>query len=341
MKQIPTSLLTLVAGVLIALISLWVGQNHHLLPEQASVQATLVDNFFNVMVTIATALFIVVQGAIVWFAIRFRRRKGDDTDGLPLEGNVPLEIFWTVIPAIIVIWLGAYSVEVYTQMGGFSPTGHGAGMMMAHHTGSSHRSAPGEAIAAPLLTTDAASELPTGVIAEGADASQYGIGPSPQEAGQAADVSVNVTGLQYAWLFNYPKDGITSGELHIPVGQDVQLNISANDVIHSFWVPQFRLKQDAIPGQPAELRFTATKTGTFPVVCAELCGSYHGSMRTTVIVHTPEAYAQWLTDNRIAQATYNPSVIALTPDPDASLARPVQSWGITADAIAQLHPHKG
>ncbi|WP_404784416.1 cytochrome c oxidase subunit II transmembrane domain-containing protein [Altericista sp. CCNU0014] len=81
MKQIPTSLLTLVAGVLIALVSFWVGQNHPLLPEQASEQAALVDNFFNVTIAIATALFIVVQGAILLFAIRFRRRKGDDTDG--------------------------------------------------------------------------------------------------------------------------------------------------------------------------------------------------------------------------------------------------------------------
>ncbi|MGL5066130.1 MAG: cytochrome C oxidase subunit II, partial [Microcoleus sp.] len=81
MKQIPASLLTLLAGMAIALISLWVGQNHGLLPEQASEQAPLVDNFFNVMVTIATALFLVVQGAIVWFVIQFRKPAGDETDG--------------------------------------------------------------------------------------------------------------------------------------------------------------------------------------------------------------------------------------------------------------------
>jgi cytochrome c oxidase subunit 2 len=56
--------------------------------------------------------------------------------------------------------------------------------------------------------------------------------------------------MQYAWIFRYPDSGITDGELHVPIGQDVKLNIEAQDVIHSFWVPQFRLKQDAIPGEP-------------------------------------------------------------------------------------------
>ncbi|NJO72578.1 MAG: hypothetical protein HC833_01655 [Leptolyngbyaceae cyanobacterium RM1_406_9] len=103
MKQIPASLLPLLTGVLITLISLWVGQHHGLLPEQASEQAPLVDQFFNVMVTIATALFLVVQGAIVLFIIQFRRRAGDDTDGVAIKGSFPLEILWTAIPAVIVI----------------------------------------------------------------------------------------------------------------------------------------------------------------------------------------------------------------------------------------------
>ncbi|MCX7594030.1 MAG: cytochrome C oxidase subunit II, partial [Fischerella sp.] len=103
MQQIPVSLLTLVAGVIITLFSLWVGQNHGLLPIQASEQAPLVDGFFNIMVTIATALFVVVEGTILIFLVKFRHRKGDDTDGLPIEGNLPLEVFWTAIPTIIVL----------------------------------------------------------------------------------------------------------------------------------------------------------------------------------------------------------------------------------------------
>jgi cytochrome c oxidase subunit II len=294
MQQIPASLLTLLAGVVVTLISFWVGQHHGLLPEQASMQAPLVDNFFNVMVTIATAFFLVVQGAIVWFIIQFRRRAGDDTDGVPIEGSVPLEILWTAIPAIIVIGLGIYSVDVYEQMGGFAPA-HQHGLM-THQAPSG--SPKGSAMAAPMIAD-------TGTPVEQSASTpiaKYGFGAPTAEAGKAADLVVNVTGIQYAWLFNYPDSGVTAGELHVSLGQAVQLNISAQDVIHSFWVPQFRLKQDALPGQPAELRFVATKIGTYPIVCAELCGSYHGSMRTQLIVHEPAAYAAWLAENRLTQA---------------------------------------
>src|SRR5579883_1554879 len=214
MKQIPASLLTLIAGVVVTLISLWVGQHHGLLPEQASEQAPLVDNFFNVMVTIATALFLVVQGAIVLFIIQFRQRKGDDTDGVPIEGNFSLEIVWTAIPAIIVIGLGVYSVDVYERMGGFAPSHlHG---MMAHQAAP----APGSAMAATLVadassTTDSTNATPT---------AKYGFGAPTAESGKA-DLVVNVTGLQYAWLFNYPESGVTAGELHVPLGKPVQLNL--------------------------------------------------------------------------------------------------------------------
>jgi cytochrome c oxidase subunit 2 len=121
MKQIPAPFWTLTVGVLVTLISFWVGNHHGLLPEQASAQAALVDDFFNVMIIIGTALFLVVEGAIVYSLIQFRRRKGDDSDGLPIEGNLPLEAFWTAIPAVIVIGLGVYSVQVFQDMGGFSP----------------------------------------------------------------------------------------------------------------------------------------------------------------------------------------------------------------------------
>jgi len=338
MEQIPVSLLTLVAGVVIAFVSLWVGQNHHLLPEQASAQAPLVDGFFNVMVTIATALFIVVQGAILIFAIKYRRRKGDDSDGEPIEGNFSLEIFWTAIPSIIVIVLGIYSVEVYRAMGGFDPAGY---EMLAHHHGASSPTIakmPGSAMAAPLI---ADSE---GMISQSAEAAvdkKYGIGATPEEEGNAASLVVEVTAMQYAWIFNYPDSGITSGELHVPVGKDVLLNITATDVIHSFWVPQFRLKQDAIPGQPTQLRFVAIKEGDFPIVCTELCGSYHGAMRARAIVETPEAFNSWVTENQVAQQQELGQTVAANPAdlPTSEFLAPYsKEMGIDAHSLTHLHP---
>jgi cytochrome c oxidase subunit 2 len=144
--------------------------------------------------------------------------------------------------------------------------------------------------------------------------------------------------MQFAWLFDY-NNGINSGELHVPVGADVQLNLSAQDVIHSFWVPQFRLKQDAIPGIPTELRFVATKLGTYPVVCAELCGGYHGSMRTQVIVHTPEEFDSWLTENQVAQQQNLQQAIAVNPanlSTSEFLAPHVQNLGIDAASLESL-----
>lgn len=336
MKEIPASVITLVIGVIVTLISLWVGQNHGLLPEQASAQAPLVDGFFNVMVTIGTALFLVVEGAILFFAIKYRRRPGDDTDGVPISENFALEVFWTAIPAIIVIGLGVYSVEVFRDMGGFAPAGVGHNMMAHTHSHSQMANMPGSAMAAPMI---ADSEDMTTEAAATANDAKYGFGATPQERSKPADLVVNVSGMQFAWIFTYPDTGVTSGELHVPMGKDVQLNISATDVIHSFWVPQFRLKQDAIPGQPTELRFVATKTGEYPVVCAELCGGYHGAMRSQVIVHTPEDYDRWLEENRVAQAKQLNQTVAVNPAnlPASEFLAPYTSeMGINSDTLAQL-----
>lgn len=299
MKQIPAPLWTLTIGVVVTLISLWVGFNNHLLPEQASAQSVLVDNFFNVMVVIGTALFLVVEGTIVYCMVQFRRRAGDDTDGLPIEGNLPLEAFWTAIPAVIVIGLGIYSVQIFQEMGGFAPGDmvHDHGMMLAQSP---------DAPMTNMGTTDGEGTL----LAK----SVYGIGAPMNKEGQSADLEVNVAGMQYAWIFTYPESGIVDGELHVPVNADVKLNISANDVIHSFWVPQFRLKQDAIPGKDTELRFVATKVGTYPVVCAELCGGYHGAMRTQVIVHSPSEYRNWM-ESRVAQADTGAAQVAIATNP--------------------------
>jgi cytochrome c oxidase subunit 2 len=126
---------------------------------------------------------------------------------------------------------------------------------------------------------------------------------------------VNVTGMQYAFIFTYPETGVTSGELHVPIGREVQLSMSANDVIHAFWVPEFRLKQDIIPGRQSEIRFTPKKEGGYDLICAELCGPYHGAMRTQVIVEKQEAFDNWVQEQLVASAeTLNQAVAVNTED---------------------------
>jgi len=115
------------------------------------------------------------------------------------------------------------------------------------------------------------------------------------ENGKAGDnpLKIKVVAQQFAWTFEYP-NGVKSGRLVLPKDKHTKLEITAKDVIHSFWVPQLSQKQDAVPGQVNKLVVTPTRTGTFPVICTELCGLGHALMRSEVEVMTPKAYEDWL-----------------------------------------------
>jgi cytochrome c oxidase subunit II len=269
---IPPAILTLMMGMALVLTGLWVGQNVNLLPVDASSNAPIYDELFKVLFSIGTILFVGIVGLIVYSLVRFRRRAGDLGDGLAIEGNLPLEILWTAIPAVVVLFVGIYSYDIYDRMGGMTP-------LNDHSTHAMHEQRTWAGIS------------PVSTAADGA------LQPLP----------VEVTAMQFAFIFHYPEANITSGELHVPLGQPVSLNMRANDVIHAFWVPQFRLKQDVIPGQPTLLSFTPTRAGRYPIVCAELCGPYHGGMRSTVIVEEPETFADWVAKNSPQPSTTSPS----------------------------------
>jgi cytochrome c oxidase subunit 2 len=110
---------------------------------------------------------------------------------------------------------------------------------------------------------------------------------------------VNVTASQWAWSFEYPDYGIVSDKLYLPVDKQVVLKMQSKDVIHSFWVPEFRVKQDVLPGRITEYRITPTLTGNYQVRCAELCGTSHAYMENPVIVVTEAEYAAWV-DEQVA-----------------------------------------
>jgi len=347
--NIPSSITTMLAGILLTLISIWVGQNHGLLPVEASEEAPLIDGLFNTMMTIGTGLFLLVIGVILYSAFKFRRAPGDETDGSPVHGNIPLEILWTGIPAVIVLGLAIYSFEVYGQIGGLDPMDHSVA-----HGQPAHQMAtmPGAAIAATLNDSDpnqppqdpataaVRSDLPQKKDAPALGTVSPRIGPTPANKGKPPEFVVNATGLQYAWIFTYPDSGVVAGELHVPVGREVLLNISANDVLHAFWVPEFRLKQDAVPGRQTELRFTPSKVGEYPVICAELCGPYHGAMRTKVIAESPADFDTWLQEQKVASANGLEQTIAVNPtdrSPDAFLTPYVDRMGIHSELLHQLH----
>jgi cytochrome c oxidase subunit 2 len=104
---------------------------------------------------------------------------------------------------------------------------------------------------------------------------------------------VKVTARQFAWKFTYP-NGKSYGYLTVPTGRHVKLDITSEDVIHSFWVPQLSQKQDAVPGQHTHIVITPKRTGTFPVICTELCGLGHALMRSHVDILTGPAFDKWL-----------------------------------------------
>jgi cytochrome c oxidase subunit II len=112
-------------------------------------------------------------------------------------------------------------------------------------------------------------------------------------------LEVKVTARQFAWTFEYP-GGHVEGVLRVPEGRHTQLLITAEDVLHSFWVPQLSQKQDAVPGEINKLVITPTQTGTFPVICTELCGLGHAVMRSTVTIMPAAAFDAWLKKTRAA-----------------------------------------
>ncbi|MEA5616511.1 cytochrome c oxidase subunit II [Cronbergia sp. UHCC 0137] len=321
--KIPSSIWTLLIGIVLTLASLWYGQNHGLLPIAASDEAGLIDGLFNAMMTISTGIFLVVEGVLIYCAFKYRRRAGDNEDGPPIEGNVPLEILWTAIPAVIVLGISIYSFEVYNDIGGFDPhAAHQAPMMQES------MSMPGSAFAATL-----SNDTPSGMVAPT-------IGASPDKAEKSPDLEIDVSALQYAWIFTYPDTEVTTGELHIPVGHTVKMNMTANDVIHAFWIPEFRLKQDVIPGRQTEISFTPRKMGEYTLICAELCGPYHGAMRTQVVVESQEAFDNWMQEQLIAShETLNQAVAVNSSNlsPDEFLAPYTQQMGIHSEMLHQIH----
>lgn len=133
---------------------------------------------------------------------------------------------------------------------------------------------------------------------------------------QGNTLVVEALGHQWYYTFRYPGINGEVGEMHLPLGQPVTLHVSSYDVIHSFWVPDMRLKADMVPGLVNTLVFTPTRLGRYPLVCTEFCGTLHGDMRSGtkndkawVYIDTPAAYQAWYKKTQQAQAHASNAVI--------------------------------
>src|ERR1700710_1239893 len=200
--------------------------------QQASTAAPKIDNLLTVMIILSSLVFslvVVMLGYALW---KFRAKPGNKPGGEPIHGNTRLEVAWTLIPTVIVLFAGGYSWSVLND------------------------------IEKPV------DNRPTG----------------------------DVFSQQYAWSFGYPgKDmAFSEGEFHVPVNRQVQFKMHAQDVIHSFWVPEWRIKKDNVPGITTTAIVTPDKVGTYQLICTELCGFGHASMRAKVVVESPAKFREWV-----------------------------------------------
>ena len=153
-----------------------------------------------------------------------------------------------------------------------------------------------------------------------------------------SDFVLQVTAKQFNWQVTYPgpdgkfgtpDDKTLLDEMHVPVNKVVHVHLRSQDVIHSFFVPQFRMKQDAVPGREIVQWFEATKPGKYELPCAELCGFGHSGMRGWIYVHTPDEYTKWAAENLKAEAApAAPAVAAAEEKKDeAKPAEPAAAKG--------------
>ena len=271
MKTRTIVTLTVVALILAA-ISVWMGQQAYgWLPPQASAEAVLIDKLFSFLVTLGTFIFLGVIGTITYAVLFQRAGKYDLSDGPPIEGNITLEIIWTAIPLVLVLWIAAYSYQIYDQMSILGPMEH-------VHMG---------------MATAEAAVLDDGSLAE-----------EPME-------QIEVLSRQWAWEFHYPDQNVTSTELHLANNQRVQLQLQSEDVIHGFYIPAFRVKQDIIPNQSIDFEFTPIRAGTYRLRDSEYSGTYFAAMQTDVVVESPETHRQWLTEAaaQTPMTAHNPAFV--------------------------------
>jgi cytochrome c oxidase subunit 2 len=219
-----TVALTAVISVVMLQVS-WDGQ-------QGSTAAPKIDQLLDVMIVLSSFVFSLVVVMLFYALWKFKAKPGDESDGEPIHGNTKLEIAWTVIPTVIVLFGAAYSWVVLDEI----------------------------------------------------------------EAKEKDSLRVDVFSQQYAWSFGYPgKDNVWSqGELHVPVDRPVEFKMHAEDVIHSFWVPEWRIKKDNVPGITTTARVTPDRAGTYQLICTELCGFGHATMRAKVVVEPPAQFRKWV-----------------------------------------------
>ena len=281
-----------------AAITRWVvAQVPHWLPVQASAAAPHVDDLFALETGIGTFLFVGCVAVILTTVLFRRAPKYDLVNGDPIEGNVKLEITWTLIPLLIVALLTWQAMRVNSTLA---------------------------TLGGKQRVTDGAAAMEVSAAAASAG------------GGERAGVSygpVQVIARQWSWEFVYP-EGVRSAELHLPVNQPVLLELVSLDVLHGFYVPAFRLKQDLIPGSVIGYRLTPTREGRYRLRDSMFSGAYFASNQTNVVVEPAAEFQAWLRD--VAKRPLQPSWNPATELHQRRLQRGDQGWATVPPAPPPL-----
>jgi cytochrome c oxidase subunit 2 len=230
-------------------------------PESGgSPNADDIDTLYKLTLYIGIAIFLLVEGTLIWSLVKYRARRGGTAD--QIRGNVPLEIGWTVGAATILVILTAVVFLYLDDIE--SPPASG----------------------------------PNGLSASQAQFASVDQPDPPKDGGPILRIRVN--GQQYLWRYDYPGEGqlFSYEEMVVPTDTTVVLELEASDVIHSWWIPKFGPKADAVPGYINETWFKVPEEGTYRGQCAELCGSGHADMRAKVVAVSPEEFQDWARDKR-------------------------------------------
>jgi len=259
-RLFPAALIAVVLGTLIFAPSAFADA---FTPESGgSPNADDIDTLYKITLYIGIVIFLLVWGTLIWSLVKYRARR----DGVAhqIRGNTPLEIGWTV---------GAASILVILTVVTF------------------------------LYLDDIENPPPSGPNGLSAAAAQFATidQPDPPRSG-GPFLTIRVNGQQYIWRYDYPGEQqlFSYHEMVVPTDTTVVLKIEASDVIHSWWIPKFGPKADAVPGHVNETWFKvpADKAGVYRGQCAELCGSGHADMRAIVRAVPPDEFEQWARDKR-------------------------------------------
>ncbi|BAT51673.1 cytochrome C oxidase subunit II, transmembrane region [Nostoc sp. NIES-3756] len=297
------NILALVIGAIaVTITSFWIGQqSYSWLPPQAAAESRLIDDLFSFLVTLGAFIFLGVTAVLLYSLLFHRAAQYDYSDGPHIEGNIALEVVWTAIPILLVFWIANYSYQVYEQMGIQGPTA----LVHLHN--------PMGMESAYAATNDALAE--------------------PEE-------KIDVIAKQWAWVFRYPEKNVTSTELHLPSDRRVKLALHSEDVLHGFYIPAFRLKQDIIPNHTIDFEFTPIREGKYSLTDSQYSGTYFATMQANVVVESPEDYHKWLAKvaNHKPGAAHNQAATEYAQ----SLIQPVKTgWPTVAPAPAPLVNYPG